>query len=753
MVKFALRYKFILWIAFLVTFIIITASLFSLYHVTRILTEGLETPGINMAAALASMLPSAFKNKSGEEFSSLAEHIVRASSNITEITVYDKNWVCVAHARKGGGPSFMGKLLPRAERVKYMCAKTASRIHDQASENFAEFGSLINDSGSRFGFASIKYSTAHYNDEIKTAINFIIALSLISLFAGIALSVVMANFITRKLKILIERVERVARGDYSKQAEIVSSDEIGLLSARFNEMTQGLLEKTRIMRFVPETLTNVVKNDSDFFKESGIERKVTVLFIDIRNFTGMSESNPPDEMIKMLNGYLDAMTEVIKRNNGVVDKFIGDAIMAVFYPDENFDDEIRAVTCAIQMTEALWHFNHARETSGSFKIQVGIGINTGKVIAGMIGSNSGRLDYTVIGDTVNLASRLEGLSKEGRHTKIIVAEATYEAVKNIFDAELMPPMEVKGKKESVKLYEIIGLKDIGKLIADLSSLEERKRYEAVSMIGLSGRPELIKNILPMINDPSYLVKMASSSALKNLMLADFELVKLLFGVLENESNVHVISNFVLEIGLIGEDEDRKKLIKYIDHHDARVRANAIESIGYIEDKSFIISVLEQRLSESNNRNRANAAIRLYQLGEISGIKALIEMCGDKANYLMRASGAYGLGEITSKEQARVIAAKLENINGFFSGGRLALLETARLKLESLLDDEETIVKTNAARALGRMGNPLAVTALVNKIKGLNNKNELYQPVLDALKQLCSPNVFKQLERRFIDGIK
>ncbi len=753
MVKFALKYKFILWIAFLVTFIIVTASSFSLYHVTRILTAGLETPGVNMAAALASMLPAAFKNKSGEELSSMAKHIVKASSNITEIIVYDKNWVCLAHANNGDSPSLMGKPLPRADRVKYMSAKTASRIHYETSENFAEFGALINDSGARFGFVSIKYTTAHYDNEIKTAFNFIKALSFISLFAGIALSVLMANFITRKLKTLIERVERVARGDYSKQAEIVSSDEIGLLSARFNEMTQGLLEKTRIMRFVPETLTSAVKNDSDFFKQSGIERKVTVLFIDIRNFTGMSESNPPDEMIKMLNGYLDAMTEVIKRNNGVVDKFIGDAIMAVFYPDDNFDDEIRAVTCAIQMNEALWHFNHARETSGSFKIQVGVGINTGKVIAGMIGSNSGRLDYTVIGDTVNLASRLEGLSKEGKYTKIVVSETTYEAVKNIFDAELMPPMEVKGKKEIVKLYEIIGLKDIDKLIAGLDSPDDRRRYDAVSMIGLTGRPELIKNILPMINDSSHLVKMASVSALKNLMLMDFELVKLLFGVLEAETNTHVISNFVLEIGLIGEDEDRKRLLKYIDHDDARVRANAIESIGYIIDKSFITGVLEKKLYDSNNRNRANAAIRLYQLGETSGVKALIEMCDDGSNYLMRASGAYGIGEITSKEQARVIAEKIDNINDFFSDGRLALLETARLKLEALLDDAETIVKINAARALGRMGNPLAVTALVNKIKGLNHKDELYQPALDALKELSSPNVFRQLERRFIDGIK
>jgi len=257
----------------------------------------------------------------------------------------------------------------------------------------------------------------------------------------------------------------------------------------------------------------------------------------------------------------------------------------------------------------------------------------------------------------------------------------------------------------------------------------------------------------MINDGSHLVKMASVTALKNLMLMDFELVKLLFGVLEKETDVRVISNFVLEIGLIGEDEDREKLVKYMDHEDPRVRANAIESIGYIKDRGFIAGVLEKKLSDPNNRNRANAAIRLYQLGDLTGLKTLLEMCLDGSNYLMRASGAYGLGEITSKEQARVIAEKLENAGDYFSAERLELLESGRLTLEKLLRDEESIVKVNAARALGRMGTPLSITALVDIIKTAHPKDDVYQPALGALKELTSPNVFKHIERRFIDGIK
>lgn len=753
MVRFPLRYKFILWIAFLVAFIIAAASSVSFHHISRVLTEGLETPGVNLAAALSTMLPDAFRSKSPEELAGLASHIVRASANIVEISVFDTDWKYIVNARRDGSPSLVGTILPREDRARYAGTRAASRIPLESDDSFAEFGSPVKDSGSRFGFITIRYSTAQFKREINTAINFIIAISLLSLVAGIALSVIMANFITRKLNALIERVEQVARGDYSKQDAILSHDEIGLLSARINEMTQGLLEKTRIMRFVPETLTSIVKNDSDFFRESGVERKVTVLFIDIRNFTGLSESHAPGEMLKMLNSYLETMTAVIKRNGGVVDKFIGDAIMAVFYPDENSDDEIRAVTCAIQMTEELWHFNHARESRGQFGIRIGVGINTGMVIAGMIGSSSGRLDYTIIGDTVNLASRLESLSRDGRHTHIVVSETTFEAVKNIFDAEPMPPALVKGKKEPVRLYEIIGLKDIDRLIAGLSSPDEKQRYNAVSMIGLTGRPELIKNIIPIINDPSPLVKMAAVPALKNLMLIDSELTRLLFGVLEKESDERVISNFVLEIGSIGDDEDRKRLMKYIDHPDARVRANAIESIGIMKDRGFISKVLENKLSDPHNRNRANAAIRLYQLGELSGLKTLIAMCRDIGNYMMRASGAYGIGEITSKEQARVIAEKLASENDIFAPERLSLLDEARITLETLLDDPENIVRVNAARALGRMGNPLAITALVNRIKNLARSDELYRHVLDALKELTSPNVFKQLEKRFIDKIE
>jgi len=226
----------------------------------------------------------------------------------------------------------------------------------------------------------------------------------------------------------------------------------------------------------------------------------------------------------------------------------------------------------------------------------------------------------------------------------------------------------------------------------------------------------------------------------------------MFETIGTETDPFVISHFILEIGLLGDDNDRKKLIGYIDHDDARVRANAIESAGLISDKEYIIKLLESRLSDSNNRNRSNAAIRLYQLGELSGLDTLIKMCVDRENYLMRASGAYGIGEITSKEQARVIAEKLEDKNAALAPLRLEKLECARIMLEKLLTDDEMIVKTNAARALGRMGNPLSITVLVENLKKYKRSEAFYCNLLAALKELTSPNVFAMIEKKFVDGI-
>jgi class 3 adenylate cyclase len=155
----------------------------------------------------------------------------------------------------------------------------------------------------------------------------------------------------------------------------------------------------------------------------GIRTVGTILFCDIRNFTTFTESMPPEEVIDFINSYLNEMVKPVINREGIIDKFIGDAIMAVFGPPSGYDDHAeRAVTAAIEMLHKLAAFNDLRALKSHSPVHIGIGIHTGSFIAGNIGTTD-RIEYTVLGDTVNTASRLEGLTKQF-NTSLVISDAT-----------------------------------------------------------------------------------------------------------------------------------------------------------------------------------------------------------------------------------------------------------------------------------------------------------------------------------------
>jgi len=189
-------------------------------------------------------------------------------------------------------------------------------------------------------------------------------------------------------------------------------------------------------------------------KLGGQRKKVTVLMADIRDFTPMTERSDPEEVVAMLNEYFGHMIEVIFRYEGTLDKFIGDAIMAVFgTPVAHADDPVRAVLAGIEMRRALHALNATREALGKVRIEIGVGISDGEAVAGAIGSEE-RLEFTVIGDTVNTAARLEGLTKIFPAHKLIFDEPVYQAVKDLVPCDFLAEEQVKGKTHPVQVYGI-----------------------------------------------------------------------------------------------------------------------------------------------------------------------------------------------------------------------------------------------------------------------------------------------------------
>jgi adenylate cyclase len=274
--------------------------------------------------------------------------------------------------------------------------------------------------------------------------------------ACLALAYQLSLYIKRPFEELLQAVRKVEQGDLSAQASIQGRDEVGQLASAFNRMVHGLQERDRVKelfgRYVATQVSEeVLKGNVNL---GGEGREATILFSDIRNFTTMAEGMAPSDVVTFLNDYFSEMVEAVFEQGGVLDKFIGDGLMAVFGSFGDMPDHPRrAVLAALRMKALLAKINGERGVAGKPPIAIGIGIHTGEVVVGNIGSRK-RLEYTVIGDGVNTASRVESLNKEFG-TTVLITEATYEVVKDRFDCRLMPEAGLKGKAKALRFYEVL----------------------------------------------------------------------------------------------------------------------------------------------------------------------------------------------------------------------------------------------------------------------------------------------------------
>lgn len=213
--------------------------------------------------------------------------------------------------------------------------------------------------------------------------------------------------------------------------------------------------RAQFQRLLSPNLVDQVVQGRLQLEKGGALSDVTMLFSDIRGFTSMSEARAPHEIVRLLNEYFELMVDVIFRFEGTLDKFVGDEIVALFgAPVAMPTAELKAVQCALDMMATLTEFNQTRLAAGEEPIRIGIGINTGPVVTGAIGS-SRALQYTAIGDAVNIASRLCSIAKPG---EIIISDATYQAVRNEVAVAPLPPVRVKGKSEELRVYSAMGLR-------------------------------------------------------------------------------------------------------------------------------------------------------------------------------------------------------------------------------------------------------------------------------------------------------
>ena len=292
----------------------------------------------------------------------------------------------------------------------------------------------------------------------------IITVTIAVFFLAIMIVRFVSRSFTNPIEDLVYATESIDHGNYNIHLRPKAKDEVGYLTDRFMNMAGGLAERQRLM----STFTKFVNKDiaqkaaSGQLTLGGEDKNATVFFSDIRSFTAMSEKMTAPQVVEFLNDYFTRMVDCVNKTNGIVDKFIGDAVMAVWGAATTNgsakEDAWAAVKAALMMRIALYHFNENQIKHGRNPIKIGCGINSGPIVAGQIGSED-HMNYTVIGDTVNLASRTEALNKPFA-TDILITENTYLLVKDKIIAEEMPGVHVKGKTDPIKMYAVVNAKGV-----------------------------------------------------------------------------------------------------------------------------------------------------------------------------------------------------------------------------------------------------------------------------------------------------
>ncbi|NOR40465.1 MAG: HAMP domain-containing protein [Gammaproteobacteria bacterium] len=277
------------------------------------------------------------------------------------------------------------------------------------------------------GYALVTFSQSGMHASAKQAIQTITGATLFIIALSIGMAFALGRRITQPIDKLVDASRAIGKGDYSFRFSEQRKDELGLLMEAFNEMAEGMLEKSQVKnalsRYVSSGVARQILSNLDDVGLSGKRVEGTVLFADIAGFTKISEGLKPEELVSMLNRYFTLISCACGMNLGIVDKYMGDGVMLVFgAPEADDDHAFHAVTCALLIQKLVSHENRQREQQGLFPVQFSIGINTGNMLAGNMGSED-RMEYTVVGDTVNLASRLCNITNGNQ---IVISREMYE---------------------------------------------------------------------------------------------------------------------------------------------------------------------------------------------------------------------------------------------------------------------------------------------------------------------------------------
>ncbi len=578
---------------------------------------------------------------------------------------------------------------------------------------------------------------------------------------GLFLATLFAQLLIAPIRRLVTAFQRVSSGDYGASVETSRSDEVGELIHAFNAMTSELRRKQELRKFLSDSTYRQIVEASENSGApliGGTRLRATVLFSDIRNFVSHCENLEAEEVTAMLNEYFTEMVEVVRRYGGEVDKFIGDGILAVFYAAEERQSlrqksidgpspastAMQAVFCALEMHERLREFNLKRMERQKRPIEIGVGITHGEVISGPIGSKD-RMDFTIIGDVVNLASRIEKFCKLGRYAKVVFSGHVEELIKGLVDYEEIRHEGIRGKEEEVTVFELIKIRDLKTLMENVTSADFQVRCKSIELLGQSRNETAIPYVLQSLKDSEEEVRLSAVLALSKLSGQNNSAVlEALFQGLRIETAERLISALISAIGRVCTDDRILGISRFLDSPNERIVANTVEALGQVRTPKCVELILP-KLTSVNNRVKANAAMALFAAGKIQVVELLKPMLMH-SDPLMRSSAAFALGELT------LIAEKdklLETWRDQPAGAKLFLGELQQCVplLVSLLKDNESMVKRQAVIALGKIKDKSAVLPIIDNIDMEKDTHEMIQDITRALQSIGSHRLVREVISR------
>jgi len=453
-VRLSLKVKLSLVITGLLVVTVLLVTAFLLRQEQRNLTAEMTKRGLAIATNLAASAKNSILTSDEPSLSLLVKDAMD-DPDVAYLIMTDHEGRILGHQDL----SLIGRPLERPASLAPLGDQLlVQRYTDPRQGRLIEFAVPLVFSKVRVGALYLGFSEHSIEAALARARNQALLISAVMVAIGIAGAVGLATVLSRPLLRLVAATRAIATGNYQVSLAVPSGDELGVLTESFNQMAQSLHEKEMIKRafrgYVAREVADEILKDPEHLVLKGERRDVTVLFCDMRGFTTLAERLAPEEVVRLLNQFYTLMIDTTFKHGGNPDKFLGDGVMAIFgAPIAHADHACQAVRAALAMRAGMAELSRRRVMEGQSPVDVGIGLSAGEAVAGTVGTED-RMEYTVVGDSVNLAARLEAEAKAGQ---ILMNRWTYEKVQGFVQARSLGSFSVRGKTDPVEVYEVLSL--------------------------------------------------------------------------------------------------------------------------------------------------------------------------------------------------------------------------------------------------------------------------------------------------------